>query len=122
MRHELNKAPEALELWKHHSPGAFFICKKYFEKIKKCLKYHPTSGTMKTVKKDNTKTEETKMRQSSIMKLDRTHQDKEFIEKLANEKCVYYVRCLGKKFYEGNVVTEWYVEFNNEGCVMLFEK
>lgn len=33
MRHELNKAPEALELWKHHSPGAFFICKKYFEKI-----------------------------------------------------------------------------------------
>ena len=31
------------------------------------------------------------MRQSSIMKLDRTHQDKEFIENLANEKCVYYV-------------------------------
>ena len=62
------------------------------------------------------------MRQSSIMKLDRTHQDKEFIENLANEKCVYYVRCLGKKFNEGNVVTEWYVEFNNEGCVMLFEK
>ena len=62
------------------------------------------------------------MRQSSIMKLDRTHQDKEFIENLSNEKCVYYVRCLGKKFYEGNVVTEWYVEFNNECCVMLFEK
>ena len=61
------------------------------------------------------------MRQSSIMKLDRTHQDKEFIENLANEKCVYYVRRKRKKFYEGNVVTEWYVEFNNEGCVMLFE-
>lgn len=61
------------------------------------------------------------MRQSSIMKLDRTHQDKEFIENLANEKSVYYVRCLGKKFYEGKVVTEWYVEFNNEGCVVLFE-
>ena len=47
---------------------------------------------------------------------------KEFIENLANEKFVYDVRCLGKRFYEGNVVTEWYVEFNNEGCVMLFEK
>lgn len=62
------------------------------------------------------------MRQSEIMKLSRTHHDKEFIENLANEKCVYDVRCLGKNFYKGNVVTEWYVEFNNEGCVMLFEK
>ena len=62
------------------------------------------------------------MRQSSIMKLDRTHQDKKFIENLANEECVYCVRKIKKKFYEGNVVTEWYVEFNNEGCVMLFEK
>lgn len=49
------------------------------------------SGTIKTVKNYNTKTEGNKMRQSSIMKLDRTHQDKEFIENLANEKCVYYV-------------------------------
>lgn len=62
------------------------------------------------------------MRQSEIMKLSRTYQDIEFIENLANEKCIYDVRCLGKKIYEGNVVTEWYVEFNNEGCVMLFEK
>lgn len=61
------------------------------------------------------------MRRSEIMKLSRTYQDKEFIENLANEKFVYDVRCLGKKFYEGKVVIEWYVEFNNEGCVMLFE-
>ena len=86
------------------------------------MQYHPSSGTIKTVKKYNTKTEGNRMRRSEIMKLSRTYQGKEFIENLANEKCVYDVRCLGKKFYEGNVVTEWYVEFNNEGCVMLFEK
>ena len=62
------------------------------------------------------------MRRSEIMKLSRTYQDKEFIENLANEKFIYDVRCLGKKIYEGNVVTECYVEFNKEGCVMLFEK